>query len=183
MRRVVIVSVLLLVVVAGTAGLIRDDEPTLSVGLRQTMQFVDSTAAAVAPGHTSYPETDYNADINQIDELSNNHSFADHSNQARYPGFNDCDSWQNIIDNGWSAHYSVTVYLHDERDGKMMLDTVREEWAKQGLEIEEQTTRTSGGTLTHSQLVTDIGISDVQFSLDWPQRTARISGTTDCLRP
>ena len=75
------------------------DEATLREGLDEITVLVQDTAAIAGTATNSQLtfsadhslEPIENADPDQIDELSNNYSFSDHSNKARYPGFDDCD--------------------------------------------------------------------------------------------
>ena len=128
------------------------DDAALSEGLTETIALVHDTAAVAAASSDTHLEFDAdhrlqeskNADPDEIDELHNNHSFADHSNSARNPGYNDCDAWRNVFDDGWSAYYAATASSARLSGAERMqiLDAVRNYWESQGYDVQ---------TLTQSQ--------------------------------
>jgi hypothetical protein len=175
-RKTVWIGIAMLGALLAATGLASHaDDLTLSEGLQQTMTVVDTTAAAVASDRPLRPEPD-NADPSQASQLRNNHSFSDHSNSHLFPGYNDCDSWENIINDGWSASYGVTMPVRSEQDGRRLIQEVERLWKNQGYEVNVQT---SGDSSTRLWFDTDY--ARVQFNVDWNEATIR--GTTICLSP
>ncbi len=139
------------------------------------MTVVDTTASAVASDRHIRPEPD-NADLSQASQLRNNHVFSDHSNSHLFPGYNDCDSWENIINDGWSASYGVTMPVRSEQDGRRLIQEVERLWKNQGYEVNVQI---SGDSST--RLWFDTAYAHFQFNVGWNEATVR--GTTVCLSP
>jgi hypothetical protein len=171
------VSVLVVLVGSGWTAirLTRPYDTTLADGLRGTMALVDETAAEVAADRAVAPDADLpNADIAHAGQLHNNHSFSDHS----VPGFNDCDSWSNVIHDGWNAYYGVQFGLHGQADAAALLDQTRDVWERRGYAVTTQTFNK-----TYTRLSIDTGYATVQLNLDTQRGVASLRGTTKCLAP
>ncbi len=177
-RKTVWIGIVMLGALLAATGLAsRADGLTLSEGLQQTMTVVDTTAAAAASDRPVHPEAD-NADLSQASQLRNNHSFSDHSNSHLFSGYNDCDSWENIVNDGWSASYGVTMPVRSEEDGQGLMQEVERLWKNQGYEVNVQI---SGDSST--RLWFDTAYARFQFDVDWNKSGASVRGTTVCLPP
>jgi hypothetical protein len=175
--RALALSVLVALVGSGWVA-IRLTQPydvSLADGLGDTMELVDETAAQVAADRDVAPETDLpNADLARAAWLHNNHSFSDHS----VPGYNDCDSWRNILHDGWNAYYGVEFALHGQADAAALLDQTRAMWEQRGYAV---TTQVVGDTFT--RLAIDTGFATVQLNVDTQRGVASLRGATKCLAP
>jgi hypothetical protein len=112
-----------------------DDEPMLSEGLRRIAHLIDETFATAAPDRIVSP-TRNSVDIKLARQLRDNHSFADHSDSIRFPHYNDCDSWENIVDDGWQAIYGARISLRGEQDAQQFLADTLRLWTLLGHEVE-----------------------------------------------
>jgi len=167
------------------------DEATLREGLDETIALVQGTAdvaSAASDSQLSFTadhrlEPIGNADPDQIDELSNNYSFSDHSHKARYPGFDDCDHASNVFDDGWSATYglmSSSGHLSDEEQ-RQVLEAVRAYWQSLGYVLSQPQAGVDQSELSGLGIETEYG--RIGFSFNPRRGTASVSGTTNCLPP
>lgn len=154
------------------------DEMTLSDGLAMTVELVNGTAAVGRPMHF-VPVPD-NADPKWTHILKNNHSIFDNSNPQQYPGYNDCDSWENLVHDGWSATYAVRAPIASGQ-AIHLLDAVSRYWHSRGYTI--QTLTHDQGQNTYSRLFIDLEFTQIQFNADPRRGEVMIRGITDCLPP
>lgn len=162
---------------------------TLSEGLQQTIDLIDATATKVAPNGQVSAAAD-NPEIEVADELSNNYSLVDHSNRIRYPGYNDCDSWKNLVDDGWSAVYRTNIMLRDEYSIEQLLRQAKQFWDSEGYDARFVTDRTPGAAVTFvtnsasaTGVFMDTGYANFRFVVEPAQHGVSISATTHCLPP
>ena len=182
-RKKVWIGIAVLGALLVTTGLVsRADGLSLSEGLQETITVVDTTATAVASDRPIRPETG-NADLSQASQLRNKHMFSDHSNSHLFPGYNDCDSWQNIVNDGWNASYGVTMPIRSEQDGQRLIQEVERFWKNQGYEVNVQTSGDSSTRLWKTQLWFDTAYASFRYEVDWNNNEASVRGTTICLPP
>lgn len=157
----------------GIIKITRPYDMPLDDGLERSTLFVDRTADAVAPDreHRSEP---MNSDPDRVAMLSNNHSFNDHS----VDGYNDCDSWRNVIHDGWSASYGVEFSIAGDDDAARLIQNTRDFWVREGRDVQTQLT---GDQLTRLWFKTDY--ATFQFNVDTGRATATVRAVTYCLSP
>ncbi len=153
-------------------------EATLSVGLATTVEVVTMTASAYPSVHF-VPESN-SADLEWANVLQNNYSISDHSNPQKYPGYNDCDSWENVIHDGWSATYAVRAPITSGQ-ATHLLDAVSRDWQSRGYTIQRLTE--DQGQQTYTRLFIELESSQIQLNVDPRRGEATIRGITDCLPP
>ncbi len=186
MRKILAVGAVILGVAltAGVAAveLARGGGPTLADGLRRTIDLVNTTAAVVAPSGPVGPRPD-NAQVDKAGQLRNNHSFSDHSDSIRYPGYNDCDSWKNIVADGWSAYFGVDIPVSGQQNAEQFVKQTQQYWESQGFDVKVQTfSDPSTGSLT-TRAWTSTEFARLQVFIDRRRGVASIVGTTHCLPP
>lgn len=182
MRKVLAVGAVVLIgaLTVGTLSSIK--RMPLAEGLQRTVELVETTAAVIASHRPVSPRPD-NARIGTAGRLSNNHSFSDRSNSILYPGYNDCDSWKNIVADGWSANYAVELPVSDDRDADHLTAQARQYWESRGFAVQVQTFSdpTTGSLLT--SVGTSTEFARLQVAIDRGRGVAAILGTTHCLPP
>jgi hypothetical protein len=154
------------------------DKVILREGLTRTVDIV-TTTSMVYPGVYFLMEPG-SADPAQADRLRNNYSIFDHSNSYEYPGYNDCDAWSNLFQDGWSASYTMTASL-DGDQAQALLIAVDSHWRGMGLDVERLTY--GKGEFVVIRLTADLRFSQLQLDLDPRRDVASITGTTECLPP
>lgn len=166
------------------------DEASLEEGLNQSIALVHDTADVATDAH---PELVFaadarhgaseNADPAQAGELSNNYALSDHSNQARYPGYNDCDAWHNAFDDGWSASYALVADSPRLGYGqrRRIVGAVREHWESRGYVIETPSPGAGDPSLMGFRAETEVG--HIAFGIDLDRDTITFRALTNCLPP
>ena len=183
MKQSLFLLTLLMFAPFGIMTILRGPTITLADGLGQVIEFVDTTASIVANDREITPRTQpANPDPATASRLKNNYSFADQSSW-KYPGYNDCDSWKNIIIDGWSANYAVVMEVQNERDGIRLLDKVKQYWESLGYQVDSYTYANEVGTPWSTSLLVFDGTMRYQFDVDWMRNEAFVNGNTGCLRP
>lgn len=92
-------------------------------------------------------------------------------------GYDDCDSWRNIIFDGWRAHDDLDIQLRGEDDVERLLRDTKQHWERAGYTVTERLV--PDGTV----LSIDLGYADVQLYAEPRHWRARIGGSTNCLPP
>lgn len=165
-------------IVESAVSLTDHDDVLLADGLRQTIAFVDETVIEVGEGYRVTPGSS-NADLAFADRLSNNHSpFNRH-----YPGlqgYDDCDSWRNVLFDGWMAHYGLEIALGGEQDADRLLRDTRQLWESQGFAVTESDFPEDWNA---TRLSVDAGFASYSLYVEREQWRARIGGSTRCLPP
>ncbi len=176
---VLLIPVVLLIMILAAPeyvdSVVAPDDLTLEEGLEQSIALVDETAATVAPAAQFSPLA-FNADPAQARQLKNNYRLSDHSDPD-FPGYNDCDSWRNIIDDGWTATYAVKASFADPDEAERMLQAGRQYWEVGGNQVQSVDGR------DFSRLWIDTDVAEVQLSVDTRQQTIVLWATTECLPP
>lgn len=156
------------------------DTPTLREGLEQASAFINETMMA-AERDTTITTWPQSADTSVADELDNNYSLTDRTDARRYPGYNDCDNWSNLVQDGWSASTGVVVTFETEQYLTQAVDQIQQHWSNQGHNVDRIIDERNGGDVSGLFLAT----SDVTYRLDINPRRLQLSiiGTTRCLPP
>lgn len=154
------------------------DAPTLHDGIATTAEVIAATAA-------SYPEVTFTVEPGSADpaganDLRNHRSLSDHSDPQRFPGYNDCDAWRNLINDGWSATSAMSAHVSPQQ-ADALLTAVSAHWQAQSLAVER--IAFGSGSLAPARLTTDLGVATLALDVDPQRGTARLAGTTDCLAP
>ncbi len=133
-----------------------EDETTLAGTLQQIIDLTDDTIAVAAQGLDVTPNPG-NGSVEGVRKLRNNYSLDDKSMyvEGNYdpvnfgPIYNDCDSWRNLLFDGWSTGYSVKIKLRDTSDGDALLRRAMTLWESRGYQVSQhtyETTRWTGPT-------------------------------------
>ena len=173
---VVLVLLLLLTTVNGLVS--ASDAVPLEDGVTRATDVIAATAAGY-PGVT-FTVDPGSADSTLASELRNNRSLSDHSDPQRFPGYNDCDAWRNLHNDGWSATVVMSAHISPGQTDAL-LASVNAHWQAQGYTAECATF--GRGSLAPSRLTIDLGFTSVALDVDPQRSTARLIGTTDCLSP
>ena len=160
------------------ASLTDHDDVLLADGLRQTTTFVDETVADVASDNRVTPAS-FNADPAYADRLSNNHS-PFNAHYLGLQGYNDCDSWRNILFDGWNASYALDIALRGEQDAERLLRDTRQRWERRGFEVTEYYYPQRWNA---TRLSIDAGDAAYTLYVEREQWRASIGGMTRCLPP
>lgn len=188
MVRKILAAGAVVLIVALTAGALattvlpRGGGPTLTEGLRQTIDVVESTVAIAAPTRLPIPRPD-NAQVTKAKQLRNNHSFSDHSNSTLYPGYNDCDSWKNVVADGWSASYGVEIPVSGEQDAQQLVKQTKQYWESRGLDVKTQTMGDPSTGSSFTRIWTSTGFARFQMNIDRGRGVVSLIGMTNCLPP
>ncbi len=177
-----IVIILSLAILAFVAVSLARARPNVSLheGLSGAKTLIDTTAADALTGYEVVP-METNPDLRLARQLRNNHSLADHSNPDLFPNYEDCDSWRNVINDGWSASYGLIVTLPDEEDADAALVAVRRHWEKQGYEVQPNFhNRQSNETF---DLWADADYATFRVYINRVQGKAYLTGVISCLPP
>lgn len=161
------------------------DRVSLAEGLQQLIDLTDATLAYAAPDREVAPWKE-NADIRLAAQLRNNHTFGDKSMDTEFGDegagmFNDCDSWKNILLDGWSASYGITLELRGDQDARVLLDKVMRFWHERGYTVtaSKQTLGTNESEIT--ELFFNWEHGGYSLTLDKAKKQARIGGYVTCL--
>ncbi len=132
-----------------------EDETTLAEALQQIIDLTDDTIAVAAQGMEVTPDPG-NGSVEGVRKLRNNYTLDDKSplveanwNPDARVIYNDCDSWRNLLFDGWSTSYSVKIKLRNATDGDALLRRARTLWESRGYQVAQstyETTRWTGPT-------------------------------------
>ena len=155
---------------------------SLQQGLQQLRATVDATVSIAAAGLDSGEGLSTSADPRLASQLSNNHSTTDESS-ADFPGYNDCDSWENILFDGWNAFYSATIALRSEADAPMLIAKTKSLWESRGLVVTASSFERMGEINVKTLSASDAMGNTYEMNVDASSLQADLTGSTPCLPP